>query len=81
MIYVYFLLVGMCLTYPVPDGDTHAMTFEGAQFMLDGAPFRFIACEVHYPRIPKEYWEHRLLMSKALGCNVISAYVFWNYHE
>lgn len=49
--------------------------------MLDGSPFRFVTCELHFARIPREYWEHRILMSKAMGCNVISAYIFWNYHE
>lgn len=31
--------------------------------------------------MPKEYWEHRLLMIKALGLNSISVYIFWNDHE
>jgi beta-galactosidase len=80
----YFLiasLIAMAICYPVPDGNPHVFDFQGTQFTLDGQPFRFVACELHYPRIPKAYWEHRLLMSKALGCNVVSAYVFWNYHE
>ena len=28
-------------------------------------------CRLHYFRIPREYWEDRLLRSKALGCNTI----------
>jgi beta-galactosidase len=39
------------------------------------------AAEIHYPRIPKEYWEHRIKMCKALGMNTICLYVFWNIHE
>ncbi|GAB1415753.1 beta-galactosidase [Paludibacter sp.] len=50
-------------------------------FLLNGKPFVIKAAEIHYPRIPKEYWEHRILMSKALGMNTICLYVFWNAHE
>lgn len=51
------------------------------EFLLNGRPFVVKAAELHYPRIPKEYWEHRILMCKALGMNTICMYVFWNYHE
>lgn len=50
-------------------------------FLLNGKPFVIKAAELHYPRIPKEYWEHRIQASKALGMNTICLYVFWNYHE
>ena len=36
---------------------------------------------MHPARIPSEYWRHRIRMAKAMGCNTISAYIFWNYHE
>lgn len=39
------------------------------------------AGELHFTRIPREYWEHRLQMVKALGLNALSVYIFWNYHE
>ena len=50
-------------------------------FLLNGQPFVIKAAEIHYPRIPKEYWEHRIEMCKALGMNTICLYVFWNAHE
>ena len=50
-------------------------------FMLNGQPFIVKAAELHYPRIPKEYWEHRIKMCKALGMNTICLYTFWNSHE
>ena len=50
-------------------------------FLLDDKPFVIKAAELHYARIPFEYWEHRILMCKALGMNSICLYVFWNYHE
>lgn len=50
-------------------------------FLLDGEPFLVKAAELHYPRIPRDYWEHRIAMCKALGMNTICMYVFWNLHE
>lgn len=50
-------------------------------FLLNNKPFVIKAAEIHYPRIPKEYWEHRIEMSKALGMNTICLYIFWNLHE
>lgn len=58
-------------------------TFEvgNKEFLLNGKPFLIKAAEVHYPRIPAEYWEHRIEMCKALGMNTICIYTFWNIHE
>lgn len=50
-------------------------------FELNGKPFVVKAAELHYPRIPRPYWEHRIKMCKALGMNTICLYVFWNIHE
>jgi beta-galactosidase len=50
-------------------------------FLLNGKPFVVRAGELHYPRIPREYWEHRIQMCKAMGMNTICIYLFWNYHE
>ncbi len=50
-------------------------------FLLNGQPFVVKAAEVHYPRIPRPYWEHRIQMCKALGMNTLCLYVFWNIHE
>ena len=50
-------------------------------FLLNGKPFHIKAAEIHYPRIPRPYWEHRIKMCKALGMNTICLYVFWNIHE
>ncbi len=50
-------------------------------FLLNGKPFVVKAAELHYPRIPRQYWEHRIRMCKALGMNTVCLYVFWNIHE
>ncbi len=59
----------------------HTFKLGTTDFLLDGKPFQIISGEIHPARIPYEYWRHRILMAKAMGCNTISAYVFWNYHE
>lgn len=63
--------------------STNKGTFEVGDktFLLNGESFVIKAAELHYPRIPKEYWEHRIQAAKALGMNSICLYVFWNYHE
>jgi beta-galactosidase len=50
-------------------------------FLLNGKPFTIYSGEMHYPRVPAEYWKHRLQMMKAMGLNTVTTYVFWNYHE
>ncbi len=50
-------------------------------FLLDNKPFIIKAAELHYPRIPREYWQHRLELCKALGMNTVCLYSFWNSHE
>lgn len=51
------------------------------KFMLDGKSIQLICGELHYPRIPKEYWADRIRRAKAMGLNTVSAYVFWGFHE
>lgn len=50
-------------------------------FLLDGKPFVVRAAELHYPRIPREYWDQRIKQCKAMGMNTICIYLFWNLHE
>lgn len=51
------------------------------EFLLNDKPFQIISGEMHPARIPVEYWRHRIKMAKAMGCNTISIYIFWNYQE
>jgi beta-galactosidase len=75
----------MALVFPLLTACTPKAkeTFEVSKqtFLLNGEPFVVKAAEIHYPRIPREYWEHRIQMCKALGMNTICLYVFWNIHE
>lgn len=42
---------------------------------------QFFCGEMHYPRIPREYWRARLELAYAMGLDAVSTYVFWNLHE
>jgi beta-galactosidase len=59
----------------------HRFSLTSSGFLLDGKPFRIISGEMHPARIPREYWTQRIRMAKAMGCNTIAVYVFWNYLE
>ncbi|NDV68130.1 beta-galactosidase [Dysgonomonas sp. 25] len=77
------LIFLICIIFIFLSGCESKGTFEAGDkaFLLNGEPFVVKAAELHYPRIPKEYWEHRIQAAKALGMNTICLYVFWNYHE
>lgn len=50
-------------------------------FYRDGKIVSILSGEMHYSRIPHQYWRHRLQMMKGMGLNTVATYVFWNYHE
>jgi beta-galactosidase len=51
------------------------------RFELDGQPYQIMSGEMHYARVPREYWRDRLEKARAMGLNTITTYVFWNLHE
>lgn len=73
------LLSGQAFAAPVD--AAHGLATEQGQLVLNGKPFRIIAGDMHYTRVPREYWRARLKMAKAMGLNTITTYVFWNAHE
>lgn len=50
-------------------------------FLLNGKPFQIRGGEIHPQRIPREYWDHRIKMCKAMGLNTIAFYTMWNDFE
>lgn len=74
------LIVLAILTISVAEGR-QSFTIEQGKFLLHGKPFQIISGEMHYLRIPPEYWKDRLLKARAMGLNTIATYVFWNMHE
>jgi beta-galactosidase len=78
-ILVFSILLVGCGVYD--QSPKHTFTLGQKDFLLNGKPFQMISGEIHPARIPVEYWRHRIQMTKAMGCNTIACYIFWNYHE
>lgn len=77
----HLLLLACLITDPVSAQRKHTFELSKTEFLLDGKPFQIISGEMHPARIPHQYWKHRIQMAKAMGCNTVAVYVFWNYHE
>ena len=77
----YFFVIGLVLISFFSVAQPHVFSLGKNEFLLDGKPFQIISGEIHPARIPQQYWRHRIQMAKAMGCNSIAAYIFWNYHE
>ena len=75
------LLLACVLPHRAMAAERESFAVGKNTFLLNGKPFVVKAAEVHYPRIPRPYWEHRIKMCKALGMNTLCLYVFWNIHE
>lgn len=41
----------------------------------------YVCGELHYPRIPPQYWRARLQTAWSMGLDAVSTYAFWNVHE
>lgn len=84
MRYFYFLILPLALAAliagPSPQ-QTHSVTFDSTHFLIDGRPLQIISGEMHYARVPREYWRDRMKKARAMGLNAITTYVFWNLHE
>lgn len=78
-LFIFTLLTIGC--FIAQSQSKHVFSLAKDQFLLNGRPFQLISGEMHPARIPREYWQHRIQMAKAMGCNTIAAYIFWNYHE
>ena len=79
--FISALLVFLISSGITAQNKIHQFSLGKDDFLLDGKPFQIISGEMHPARMPKEYWRHRIRMAKAMGCNTIAAYIFWNYHE
>lgn len=77
---IFFASVILCLLGSCTQ-KTETFEVGDKTFLLNGEPFVVKAAELHYPRIPKEYWKHRIETVKAMGMNTVCLYIFWNYHE
>ena len=55
------------LAQGVAPSHAHTFTVSGKQFLMDGQPYQIIAGDMHYVRVPREYWRDRLHKMKAMG--------------
>jgi beta-galactosidase len=87
---VYRRLLGLLVIAVVScgwQGAAHAQTAPRTfvigekDFLLDGERLQIRCGEIHFARVPREYWQHRLKMCKAMGLNTVCVYLFWNLHE
>ena len=80
--FLLFLMAACALATPVAAAQKPGSFRVGDKtFLLNNKPFVVKAAEVHYPRIPREYWQQRIQMCKALGMNTLCIYISWNSHE
>jgi len=59
----------------------HSFEIKNGSFVYDGKPIQIHSGEMHFARIPHQYWHQRLKMLKAMGMNTVATYVFWNFQE
>jgi len=59
----------------------HTFRIANGHFLLEEQTIMFFSGEIHPSRVPREYWQDRLRMIRAMGMNSISIYMFWNVHE
>jgi beta-galactosidase len=74
-------LLGNVSVAPSTDGLPRSFEIGPSDFLLDGQPMVIRVGEIHFARVPREYWRHRLQMCKAMGLNAVCVYLFWNFHE
>lgn len=77
-IFLMFVFIGL---FAFAQKKKETFEIKDGHFYLNGKPTRILSGELHYPRVPSQYWKHRLEMMKAMGLNTVTTYVFWNYHE
>lgn len=79
----FFSLLMTLLLVPMLSTAAAKQTFEikDGHFYRNGKIVSIHSGEMHYARIPHQYWRHRLQMMKGMGLNCVATYVFWNFHE
>ena len=81
------VLLGCLLLGVIPETQAqtpaarHTFAIGEQTFLLDGKPFQIRCGEIHFARVPREYWRHRLQMARGMGLNAVCVYLFWNVHE
>ncbi|WP_455672191.1 beta-galactosidase [Phocaeicola sp.] len=77
---IYLLLLAL-LPLSVFAQQKNTFEIKDGHFYRNGKVTPILSGEMHYARIPHQYWRHRLQMMKGMGLNTVATYVFWNIHE
>lgn len=48
---------------------------------INDEPFFGVGGEAHFARICRDNWEDEIIKMRLGGINILSTYIFWNYHE
>ena len=78
------VIFGICAALwatPASGQGTHRFAIGEQDFLLDGQRLQIRCGEIHFARVPREYWGQRLQLCRAMGLNTVCAYLFWNYHQ
>jgi|GEM_PF-1373436 len=57
------------------------ITFNKAYFIIRGEPIFLFGGDFCYARCNRKFWEDRILKLKQAGCNTITFYIPWLYHQ
>ncbi|MFH0879396.1 MAG: beta-galactosidase [Lentisphaerota bacterium] len=55
--------------------------YDARSFIIRGKRELLVGGEFHYFRTPNELWEDRIVKMKRGGCNQVTTYIPWNWHE
>jgi beta-galactosidase len=58
-----------------------SVVMKQGKFVINGKAEFLYGGELHYYRVPKNEWRDRLTKLKEAGCNLVSSYVPWVWHE
>lgn len=56
-------------------------TYDKKSLIKNGKRWFPMMGEIHYSRVPQQYWKEALLKMKAGGVDIVSSYVIWIHHE
>ncbi|MDE2249846.1 MAG: beta-galactosidase, partial [Gammaproteobacteria bacterium] len=59
----------------------HSIGVNNRYLLRDGKPWLPVMGEMHYSRVPAQYWDEELAKMRAAGVDIVSAYVIWQHHE
>ncbi len=59
----------------------NTIEISGKKILINGKAEQIRSGSMHYFRIPKDYWEDRLIKLKQCGLNAVETYLAWNLHE